>query len=174
MFNFSVIPLPVKILTAVFVVIGAAGWGFMEGTARADKKFLQYQLDATKQISELRIENASISGKVVTEFVDRTNTVRERETIYRDAAGQLPPQHDLSNGWVHLHDAAARLVNPDMQMASDASPSGVMDNSALAVVMSNYAICKQNSIQLIALQTWITDNKAAIDEANLNPPEGNR
>ena len=86
--------------------------------------------------------------------------------MYRNVASGMTPQHDMSNGWIHLHDAAARLANPDMQLASDKSPSGVMDNTALAVVMGNYAICKQNAEQLISLQKWINDNRAAIDAAN--------
>jgi hypothetical protein len=83
----------------------------------------------------------------------------------------MEPQHDMSNGWVELHDAAARLANPDAILASDKSPSGVMDNSALAVVISNYAIAHENKQQLISLQKWITDNKAAIDAANLKAPK---
>lgn len=163
---FGMIPLPVKILAIVFIVAGAAGYGYMKGSAHAEVELANYRAAAEQQISELKTENAKISDNVVTEFVDKTNVIREKEVIYRDVAGKMQPQHDLSNGWIHLHDAAARLVNPDMQMASDASPSGVMDNTALAVVMSNYAICKQNSEQLTSLQRWITDNQAAVNAVN--------
>lgn len=163
---FGMIPLPVKLLAIVFIIAGAAGYGYMKGSAHAEVELANYRAEAEKQISELKTQNAQISDNVVTEFVDKTNVIREREVIYREAAGKMEPQHDLSNGWIHLHDAAARLVNPDMQLASDSSPSGIMDNSALAVVMSNYAICKQNSEQLTSLQKWITDNKAAIDAVN--------
>lgn len=162
----GMIPLPAKVIAIVFIIAGAAGYGYMKGSAHAEIELANYRADAEKQISELKDENTRISDNVVTEYVDRTNTIREKEVIYRQAAGGLQPQHDLSNGWVHLHDAAARLVNPDMQLASDRSPSGVMDNSALAVVMSNYAICKQNSEQLQSLQKWITDNRAAVEAAN--------
>ena len=170
---FGMIPLPVKILAIVFLVAGAAGYGYMKGSAYAEVELANYRAAAEKQISDLKTQNAQISDNVVTEFVDRTNTIREKEVIYREASGKMQPQHDLSNGWIHLHDAAARLVNPDMQMASDASPSGVMDNTALAVVMSNYAICKQNSEQLLSLQRWITDNKAAIDAVNAKKGKDN-
>lgn len=170
---FGMIPLPVKILAIVFLVAGAAGYGYMKGSSHAEVELANYRASAEKQISDLKTQNAQISDNVVTEFVDRTNTIRETEVIYREAAGKMQPQHDLSNGWIHLHDAAARLVNPDMQMASDASPSGVMDNTALAVVMSNYAICKQNSEQLLSLQRWITDNQAAIDAVNAKKGKDN-
>lgn len=170
---FGMIPLPIKILAIVFIIAGAAGYGYMKGSAHAEVELANYRAAAEKQISDLKTQNAQISDNVVTEFVDRTNTIREKEVIYREAAGKMQPQHDLSNGWIHLHDAAARLANPDMQMASDASPSGVMDNTALAVVMSNYAICKQNSEQLLSLQRWITDNQAAIDAVNAKKGKNN-
>lgn len=160
------IPFPVKFLAIVFLVVGAAGFGYMKGSAYSEAELNDYRAKAEKQIADLTAENLRISDNVVTEYIDRTNTVREREVIYRQAAGGLGAQYNLSNGWIELHDAAARLANPDMALASDRSPSGVMDNTALTVVMSNYAICKQNSDQLVALQRWITDNRAAIEASN--------
>lgn len=168
---FGMIPLPVKILAIVFLIVGAAGYGYMKGSSHAEVELANYRASAEKQISDLKTQNAQISDNVVTEFVDRTNTVREKEIVYRDVAGKMQPQHDMSNGWVYLHDAAARLVNPDMQLASDKSPSGVMDNSALAVVIGNYAVCKQNAEQLVALQKWINDNRAAIEATKVNNDE---
>lgn len=163
---FGMIPLPVKLLAIVFIVAGAAGYGYMKGSAHAEVELANYRAEAEKQISDLKTQNAQISDNVVTEYVDRTNTIREKEVIYREATSKMEPQYDLSNGWIHLHDAAARLANPDMQLASDKSPSGVMDNAALAVVISNYAVCRQNAEQLASLQKWIIDNRAAVDAQN--------
>ena len=160
------IPLPVKLLAIVFIIAGAAGYGYMKGSAHAEVELANYRAEAEKQISDLKTQNAQISDNVVTEYVDRTNTIREKEVIYREATSKMEPQYDLSNGWIHLHDAAARLANPDMQLASDKSPSGVMDNAALAVVISNYAVCRQNAEQLASLQKWIIDNRAAVDAQN--------
>jgi len=168
---FGLIPLPVKIFAMIFLVVGAAGWGYMKGSAQAEIALADYKASAEKQISDLKTENFKISDNVTTQFVDRTNTIREKEIIYRDATSSLGSSVPLSNGWIHLHDAAAKLANPDMTLASDKSPSGVMDNSALAVVMGNYAICKQNSEQLESLQKWIRDNKAAVDAANAKKGE---
>lgn len=163
---FGMIPLPVKLLAIVFIIAGAAGYGYMKGSAHAEVELANYRAEAEKQISDLKTQNAQISDNVVTEYVDRTNTIREKEVIYREATSKMEPQYDLSNGWIHLHDAAARLANPDMQLASDKSPSGVMDNAALAVVISNYAVCRQNAEQLASLQKWIIDNRAAVDAQN--------
>lgn len=163
---FGLIPLPVKIFGLIFIILGAAGWGYMKGSAQAEIALAEYQASAEKQISDLKTQNAKISDNVTTQFVDRTNTIREKEIIYRDVSNNLGSQYNLSNGWIHLHDAAAKLANPNMTLASDKSPSGIMDNTALTVVMNNYAICKQNSEQLEALQKWIRDNQAAVNAAN--------
>jgi len=169
---FGMIPFPVKIMAIIFIVLGAAGWGYMKGSAHAEIELANYQANAEKQISELKTENTKISDNVTTEYVDRTNTIHDKEIIYRDRLVNLGEgTNDLSNGWVELHDAAARLADPDAQLASDKSPSGVMDNSALAVVLTNYSVCHQNKQQLISLQSWITQNKAAIEKANLQAPK---
>lgn len=168
----GLIPLPIKIMAIIFIVLGAAGWGYMKGSAHAEIELANYQAKAEKQISDLKTENARISDNVTTEFVDRVNTIHDKEIIYRDKLVNLGEgTNNLSNGWIELHDAAARLADPDAQLASDKSPSGIMDNAALAVVLSNYRVCHENKQQLISLQTWITDNKRAIEAANLKAPK---
>lgn len=169
---FKLIPLPIKILVSIFVVLAAAGWGYMKGSAHAEVELANYRAKAEKQISQLKTQNASVTNKVVTEYVDRVNTIHDKETIYRDRLVNLGEgQNNLSNGWVELHDAAAKLADPDAVLASDKSPSGVMDNAALAVVITNYRVAHENKQQLLSLQKWITDNKAAIEAANLQAPK---
>lgn len=169
---FKLIPLPIKILVSIFVVVAAAGWGYMKGSAHAEVELANYRAKAEKQISQLKTENATVTNKVVTEYVDRVNTIHDKETIYRDRLVNLGEgQNNLSNGWVELHDAAAKLADPDAVLASDKSPSGVMDNAALAVVITNYRVAHENKQQLLSLQKWITDNKAAIEAANLQAPK---
>jgi len=138
------IPFPVKIMAIIFIVLG----------------------------SDLKTENTRISDNVTTEYVDRVNTIHDKEVIYRDRLVELGEgKNNLSNGWVELHDAAAKLADPDAVLASDLSPSGIMDNAALAVVLTNYRVAHENKQQLISLQKWITDNRAAIEAANLKAPK---
>ena len=81
---FGMIPLPVKLMAIIFIVLGAAGWGYMKGSAHAEIELANYQAKAEKQISDLKTENAKISDNVTTEFVDRVNTIHDKEVIYRD------------------------------------------------------------------------------------------
>ncbi len=110
---FSMIPFPVKIMAIIFIVLGAAGWGYMKGSAHAEVELANYQAKAEKQISELKTENTRISDNVTTEYVDRVNTIHDKEIIYRDRLVELGEgKNNLSNGWVELHDAAAKPVKP--------------------------------------------------------------
>lgn len=162
---FSMIPLPYKLLAIGALLIGVFFYGYMKGSAYAEAELARFAAQKAEQIAELEKKNAEISNTVVTEYVDRVNTIREKEYVYRDIAqNTVPSQHDMSNGWVYTHDLSATSGNADPTRASDASPSGIKDNTALLTVISNYGICQQNAVQLIQLQKWIIENKAAVDK----------
>ena len=160
----SMIPLPYKLMAAGALLIGVFIFGYMKGSAYAEAELARFSAEKSAQVAELEKKNTEISNKVVTEFVDRTNTIREKEYVYRDIATKtVPSQHDMSNGWVYAHDASATSGDADPARASDASPSGIKDNEALLTIFNNYSRCLQNSQQLIGLQQWIVENKAAVD-----------
>ena len=162
---FSMIPLPYKLLALVGLIAGVFFYGYMKGSVHAEAELAKFAAEKSTQIASLEKKNAEISNKVITEYVDRTNTIREKEYVYRDiAAKSVPAQSDLSNGWVYTHDISATSGDADPARASDASSSGIKDNSALISVISNYAICQRNQVQLIELQKWIIENKAAVDK----------
>jgi hypothetical protein len=152
-------------MAAAALVIGAFIFGYMKGSAYAEAELARFAAKKEAQVAQLEKKNAEISNKVVTEYVDRTNTIREKEYVYRDLAqNSVPAQSDLSNGWVYTHDISATSGDADASRASDATPSGIKDNEALFTIISNYSRCMQNSQQLTSLQQWINDNKRAVEE----------
>ena len=162
---FGMIPLPYKLLAIGAALVGVFIFGYMKGSAYAEAELARFSAEKSAQIAELEKKNSEISTQVVTEYVDRVNTIREKEYVYRDVAkNNVPAQHDMSNGWVYTHDISATSGNADPTRASDATSSGIKDNTALLTVLSNYSICMQNSQQLASLQQWINDNKRAVDE----------
>jgi hypothetical protein len=173
---FKLVPLSLKLLTITLLIAGAAAGGYFKGKELAEKKAMLAQADyrakAEKQISDLKTENIRISDNITVKFIDRVNTINSKETIYKDRLVDLGPGvNEISTGWVELHDAAARLADPDAILASDKSPSGVMDNAALAVVLTNYRVCHENKQQLISLQNWFTETKTAVDASNSKVPK---
>jgi hypothetical protein len=172
---FGMIPFPVKLLAIIMIVGGAFGFGYMKGSAYAEAELQRFAADSSKKVADLEKKNAEISGKVVTQFVDRVNTIKEKEYVYRDIAQKsVPAQHDMSTGWVYTHDISATNGDVDATRSADATPTGIKDNEALLTIISNYSICQQNAQQLISLQKWINDNKTAVDEANAKNHKGKK
>ncbi len=158
------IPLPYKLLAIGAALVGVFVFGYMKGSAYAEAELARYSAQKSEQIAELERKNSAISTEVVTEYVDRTNTIREKEYVYLDAAkNTVPSQHVMSNGWVYTHDLSATSGNADATRSSDASPSGIADTTALVGIITNYSRCQQNAEQLRQLQQWIIQNKEAVD-----------
>jgi len=160
----GMIPLPYKLLAIGALLIGVFFYGYMKGSAYAEAELARFAAKASEQVAELERKNSAISTEVVTEYVDRTNTIREKEYVYLDAAkNSVPSQSVMSNGWVFTHDISASAGDADAARSSDASPSAVKDTDALIGIIRNYAICQSNSVQLVELQRWISENKMAVD-----------
>lgn len=164
---FGMIPLPYKLLAGAALLFGVFVFGYMKGSAYAEAELQRFAAKSQAQVAEMEKKNAEISNKVVTEYVDRVNTIKEKEYVYLDRAkNNVPAQSVMSNGWVFTHDASATGSDADATFSSDASPSGIKDNEALFTIINNYNRCMQNSQQLISLQQWINDNKQSIDQLN--------
>jgi hypothetical protein len=169
--NFGIIPTPYKILAGVLAVILLLGGTYIKGSMDGSfKTKAKYELQAAIDQGKINVLNTKLAvnnDKIVTEYVDKWNTIKEKEYVYVDTAKNgVPGQFDVSNGWVHLHDAAAKADNADPTLASDANSSGIKDNQALAVVVSNYAQCTQYINQLSSLQNWISTQQKEVEAAN--------
>lgn len=161
---FGMIPLPYKLLAGAALLAGVFFYGYMKGSAYAEAELARFAAAKSEQVAELEKKNTEISNNVVTEYVDRTNTIREKEYVYLDAAkNSVPNQSVMSNGWVYTHDISATSGDADATRASDATASAIKDTDALIGIIKNYAICQSNAVQLVELQRWITENKAAVD-----------
>jgi hypothetical protein len=161
----SMIPFPYKLLAGLALIAGVFFYGYMKGSAHAEAELARFSAKANAKIAALEKKNAEISNNVVTEYIDRVEVIREKEYVYRDLGkNNVPGQYNLSNGWVYTHDVSASASDADPARASDATSSGIKDNTALLTIISNYANCQANAEQLRQLQPWIIDNKAAIEE----------
>ena len=162
------IPLPYKILAVVLVVGGAFAAGYKKGTDQGEVMIQKAANEAEELAIALKKEQAMIREVVKVEYVDRVTRIKEKETKIVEAAAQsVPGQYDLSNGWVHAHNAAASTkIDLDMNLAADPSSSFVKDNQALQTIAMNYSICLQNAQQLTSLQKYLIEVNKKIDEEN--------
>lgn len=161
----NLIPLPYRILLSfAFILILSTGsyfYGVRSASIKNELKIANKNLE----IEKLKTDLAVAGNKVVVQYVDRWNVIKEKETNnVQIAKGSVPSQYNLSTGWVYTHDAAARSDYADATRASDETASDVKDNQALATIVSNYAVCTQNANQLMALQQWITTQQSEINK----------
>lgn len=144
--------------TAILLCLGIYTVGYVKGESKADAKIEKYQKELAQKEAELAKRAGEVSVKVVTEYKDKIQVVKEKEFVYVEkATNDVPTQYELSVGWVQLHDAAARGDDAKTSSYSDGTPSGIADSIALATVVSNYAICHSYRQQLISLQDWVRE-----------------
>jgi len=161
---FGMIPLPYKLLAGAALILGVFVFGYMKGSAYAEAELQRFAAKNAILVADMEKKNSEISTEVVTQYVDRTNTIKEKEYVYRDIIKEsVPTQHVMSNGWVFAHDSSATASDADPTRSSDASPSGITDTTALLAIIGNYSRCQANAEQLRQLQQWIIQNKEAVD-----------
>lgn len=164
---FSLATFPYKIAFMALAIVSAGGMGYVKGSGDAANKAQKQVIESLTKAIKLEQQLSDVKATVVTEYVDRIKVVKEKETIYANAATtDVPSQFNVSNGWVYLHDTAATAGDADRARASDATTSDIKDNQALATIVTNYSVCLQNAQQLTSLQKWITDSQTAIEKAN--------
>ena len=69
----------------------------------------------------------------------------------------------INNGFVVLHDAAAKNKVPETPRDSHAEPSGVKLSTVASTVAGNYGTCHEIRQQLESLQTWVREQEKLIN-----------
>ncbi|WP_269503720.1 hypothetical protein [Burkholderia sp. IMCC1007] len=115
--------------------------------------------DLARQVRDRTEERdqARLNEKVVTQYVDRVQVVREKgDTIIKEVPIYVDREADractVPVGFVRLHDAAAANVPVGDPGSTDAAPAGIALSGVAATVAGNYTTCHENAEQLIALQ----------------------
>ena len=112
----------------MFIVGGAFGYGFRKGNERAEVEINKYANQVEQLKLDLEKEQNNIKEKVVTEYVDRVKVIKEKaDDLHKTIVDFVPAQHDLSNGWVYIHDHAIGSSDglSDPARAADGSSSGI-------------------------------------------------
>lgn len=136
-----------------YVVIQNARLNSAEQRARlAESKAAMLQAERDEARNNIRI---------VTEYVDRVQIVRERgATITQEIPAHVTAQADarcaVPAGFVSVHDAAAQnlpLAGPAGD--PDAPAEGLALSAVATTVAGNYTTCHENAEQLTALQDYV-------------------
>ncbi|MBJ9626042.1 hypothetical protein KTD17_18400 [Burkholderia multivorans] len=119
-------------------------------------------ISAGQRVEALERDAARRDVKVVTQYVDRVQVVREKgDTIVKEVPVYVDREADracvVPVGFVRVHDAAAANVPVGDPGSADAAAAGVTLSAVAATVAGNYTTCHENAEQLIALQARVRD-----------------
>jgi len=170
MLAFNLIPLPYKILGGLAILATLVGGSMWYGYNKAENKYIAkiatYKTEAELLQTKLDAALADVKVEVVTEYVDRVQTIKEKEYVYRDKIVTVPSKCELSDGWVYLHDSSATGNDADPARVADEAASGIKDTQALDTVIGNYSVCQQNAEQLKSLQKWLLEAQKEVERQN--------
>jgi hypothetical protein len=166
----GMIPLPYRILAAVLIVIGAFVFGYMKGLKVGEDKIKLFQAEAKAKYEKLQhdleVAKNTVNTKIVTEYVDKIIYITKWRTKNVEIIKEVPSNCELSNGWVHVHDASVSSTNADRTAAADGTSSGIKDTEALETVVDNYGACAANTEKLKSWQKWYTEQQTVVGKIN--------
>ena len=90
---FSAIPFPYKIGAALLLAVSLYGYGYQKGHNKAKVEIAQFQAEASKKITELEKKNSEIKERVVIKYIDKVQTVKEKEYVYLKQAETRSEEH---------------------------------------------------------------------------------
>lgn len=117
-----------------------------------------------------KLELAQGTTRVVTEYVDRVQVVRERgETITKEIPVYVTPTADAAcavpAGFVHIHDAAAAGIAPTGTAGDpDAPAAGVTLSAVTETIAANYGQYHAAAEQVTALRHLVIQQHTALTE----------
>lgn len=155
-------PLLYRVLAWAGVAVALVGFGYVRGLV-ADQAADEARMAAWTQESVRVIKvQGEVTERVVTEYRDRIKVVTKEVEKIKHEIVRVPTGTDcaLSNEWVRLHNAAAGYLDSQAAGRTDGAAAGIAADQALPAIADNYAACRANAEQLIALQEWAREQAA--------------
>lgn len=134
-----------------------------------DNKYEQGRTDLlAEQAQDAAIHKEAqgkVTERVVTKYVDRVVTVREKgDTIIRRVPVYVTAQDDsnctINNGFVRLWNDANTGQVSEPSAGADAAPSGVVLSEVATQKGYEAKLCRETEQRLISLQEWVREQEA--------------
>lgn len=141
----------------MLLIAGVFGYGWLSGANSVHEDWDNDTATRLLSVSKFKNTQARTTERVVTEYVyvDRVVT-QKADTIIKEVPVYVKVDHPpLSGGFRLLFDAAATNQPADAAKIADAEPVSAQD--VAATTAENFKTCHQQREQLIALQTWVTE-----------------
>lgn len=162
---FNLIPPQYTLAVKVALVALLLTLTYFKGRSDVQVKWDLANEQTAKQIAELQAKQAEVTTKVVTEYITKVQTVKQKgDTIVKYVDRYITQEQDsncvIGNNVVSLHDAAAENRIPTTAEVTDARASEVKISELTKAVTDNYGTCNQIREQVIGLQNWIREQHA--------------
>lgn len=147
------------------VCVALLSFGLYTEGGIAERKVWEEKVAEQKiEIERLKAESEIVTTKVVTKYVDRYTVVTEKaDEIIRQVPVYITEKADAScavtNGFVVLHDAAARNTVPEAPGKANDEAAGVKISEVGSTIAENYKKYHQLKIQLESLQEWLREQE---------------
>lgn len=174
----------VKVVAAVIVIVTTSFFSYKMASnikqieiEKITKEYETYKANNEKEKAEIVARNKELESKssevtveVVTKYVDRIKTVKEKgEEIVREVPIYITKESDakcsIPLGFVRAHDSAAR--GEKVSEAAGASNERATDlklSEATETITGNYGTCNQIAQQLRSLQEWIREQERTFNK----------
>ena len=154
------------LIAVVAVLLAVSAISYNKGLSVSALEVEKYKGASLVLAKRLNKAQGEVAVRVVTEYKDRVQVVRETEYKNRDVIRtRVVGSNLLTKGWVHAYNSSILGLPIDPTLAADATPASVSELEALAgTIAPNNAVALENRAQLDALQKWIRETEAARTE----------
>jgi hypothetical protein len=149
------IPLAAKFAIATTLAAALFCSGLYMGHKWGVSSCYEATIEAQRHTVETGIQQAVVSDKTITKYVDRVQIVQGKSrTIIKEIKVYVKDSCDLSGGFRLWHDSA---VNNELPAAGIIDAETVSLETVAETIAGNYGICHENSTTLSALQEWVKE-----------------
>lgn len=156
---------PTQLVSGVLFLFGVYLCGGISNEASWREKVAKMEVE----IAQKEAASAEASTKVITKYVDRVTVVKEKgDVITKEIPNYISKDADakctITNGFVSLHDAAAKNEIPNATRDANEGTSAVKISGVAETVTTNYTTYYQVSEQLKALQEWVREQQKVFNK----------
>lgn len=160
----SLIPTQYKLAAQVLSVVVLSFGLYLEGGISNEDKWQAKVKEMQAEIAQTEKAGAEASVKIVTKYIDRVQIVKEKgDVLVQKVPEFISKESDakcvIPNGFVLLHDSAAKGEVPDTSRGSNEATSGVALSTVGKTVTENYTTYHQVAEQLRSLQEWVAEQQ---------------
>ena len=154
------------LIAAVALLLAVSAISYNKGLSVSALEIEKYKNASLVLAKRLNEAQGKVNVRVVTEYQDRIQVVRETEYKNRDVIRtKVVGSNLLTKGWVYAYNQSVLGLPIDPNLAADATPASVSELEALAgTIAPNNAVALENRAQLEALQNWIRETEKARQE----------